>query len=98
MRWTGVFISDVTVNGQLGLTFQVGGARLWVNGQLLLDVWSKAGDHAVPFSFVAGTPVSFKLEYWKDDDSWIALVWNQIGTQGECECVWLADVFLVRHC
>jgi len=44
------------------------GAKLWVNGSLIIDQWGTIGTHSATIALTAGTYVDIKLE-WFDDSS-----------------------------
>ncbi len=62
-RWTAVLVPPVTGEYLLDLTL-VGGARLWLDGRLVLDEWT-AGPYrirTITTSLTAGAPVAFLLD------------------------------------
>ncbi len=62
-RWTAVLVPPVTGDYLLDLTL-VGGARLWLDGRLVLDEWTDAPYRirTVTTAFTAGVSVSLRLE------------------------------------
>ncbi len=66
-RWTGKLVAGETGDYTLAVTAD-DGARLWVNGQKLIDDWSihPAKASLAKFHFEAGVPVEFKLEYFEE--------------------------------
>ncbi|NDC74546.1 glycoside hydrolase family 3 protein [bacterium] len=62
-RWTGVMVPPVTGSFKLDLTL-VGGARLWLDGTLVLDEWGGGPFRirTLQADFVAGLAVGFRLE------------------------------------
>jgi beta-glucosidase len=62
-RWTGVLVPPVTGDYKLDLTL-VGGARLWLDGRLVLDEWGGGPFRirTLEFGFVAGASVALRLE------------------------------------
>ncbi|MET0789937.1 MAG: PA14 domain-containing protein [Polyangiaceae bacterium] len=68
VRWTGSVIPSATE----ALTFYTvtdDGARLWINGTLVIDKWLDQGatEYAsVPINVTAGVPVLFRFEYYEN--------------------------------
>ena len=62
-RWTAVLVPPVTGTYKLDLTL-VGGARLWLDGRLVLDEWTDGPFRirTVTTEFTAATPVALRLE------------------------------------
>jgi beta-glucosidase len=78
-------VVDITVNGVLALnTDDKGPAKLYVDGKLVID--SKV-NNTVPFSFVAGTSHSIRVEFVRlpfptSHTQTVALLWNLVGNNG----------------
>jgi len=75
-------------------TFDFGGARLWIDGTLVLDSWDCSSTCQVitNFSFVMGQEYAIRMEWYKsvDSDSTVALKWNLIGQSGLKSAIALA--------
>ena len=77
-RWTGRVVPRFSEQ----YTFRVladDGARLWINGKLAVDGWSKAygGVNSAPITLKAGQPYALKLEYREQTGSAaIKLQWS----------------------
>ena len=69
VRWTGTVIAS-TSEAYRFYTETDDGARLWVNGTLLIDKWQDQGatEYAstATVNLTAGTPVSFRFEYYEN--------------------------------
>ena len=78
VRWTGTLTADAAAEGWIGATSD-DGARLWVDGRLLVDDWH---DHAATansraFRFEKGRAYEIKLEYYENGGlASVALGWN----------------------
>lgn len=62
-RWTALLVPPVSGDYKLDLTL-VGGARLWLDGRLLLDEWADGPFRirTITTRFAAGEPVGLRLE------------------------------------
>ena len=62
-RWTAVIVPPVTGHYKLDLTL-VGGARLWLDGRLVLDEWADGPFRirTLTHALTAGAPVAMRLE------------------------------------
>jgi beta-glucosidase len=67
VRWTGKLKSEVTVNGRIG-TVNDDGARLWIDGQLIIDDWRNHAEriNSVDFAFKAGKEYDIRFEYYEN--------------------------------
>ncbi|MES1178494.1 MAG: PA14 domain-containing protein [Myxococcales bacterium] len=68
VRWTGSVIPSTTEAYRF-YTETDDGARLWVNGSLLIDKWQDQGPteySTATVSLTAGTPVTFRFEYYEN--------------------------------
>lgn len=64
VRWTGT-VTPLHSETYTFYTTSFDGARLWVNGQLLIDDWTyDEGEESGSIALVAGRPYSIKLEYY----------------------------------
>ena len=66
-RWTGTVI-PTTTEAYTFYTATDDGARLWINGTLVIDQWKDQGttEYASPaINLTAGTPVQFRFEYYQ---------------------------------
>ena len=92
--WTGFITSDATVASggggfQLWIDRCTAGARLWIDGNLVVDRWDKydaKGSWNVPYNFTAGKPVAVRLDFRKTADqsngAELELRWDQVGATG----------------
>ncbi len=62
-RWTGAIQPRYSETYIFALNGD-DGARLWVNGQLLIDGWSEVGRHRGKITLKAGQLYPIKMEYW----------------------------------
>jgi PA14 domain len=84
-KWSGQFTPTVTEN----YTFTIAaddGARLWVNGALVFNVWNPGGDenagwHEVTVPVTAGQPVSILLDYYQGWGGAGALLYGSSASQ-----------------
>jgi hypothetical protein len=67
VRWTGTLIADASGSGKLGVASD-DGARLWVNGKLIVDDWSVHATKTTlaDFTFEAGKAYDLRLEYFQN--------------------------------
>jgi hypothetical protein len=68
VRWTGSVIPSTT-EAVTFYTVTDDGARLWINGNLVIDHWVDQGPTeyaATPINVTAGTPVLFRFEYYEN--------------------------------
>jgi hypothetical protein len=67
VRWTGTLRADVSGSGKIGVVSD-DGARLWINGKLVVDAWSVHGAKTTlaNFDFVAGKTYDVRLEYFQN--------------------------------
>ncbi len=81
VRWTGELIPQSSGTYSLGVTGD-DGFRLYVNGKLLVEDWSKHSAHTLtkPVELKKGRRYPIKLEYYQDGGGATAkLVWQQGG-------------------
>lgn len=76
VRWEGFVTAPFTET----FTFSVehdDGAKVWVNGDLIIDQWTTLGTHTGTKAMTAGVPVSIKVEY-RDETGFakIKLSWS----------------------
>ncbi|RPH36460.1 hypothetical protein EHM92_04480, partial [bacterium] len=73
VRWMGTLLADMSGPGRLGVASD-DGARLWVDGRLIVDDWSTHATQATlaDFTFEAGRRYDLRLEYF--DNTWGAEV------------------------
>jgi hypothetical protein len=66
VRWTGTLLADASGLGKIGVASD-DGARLWVDGKLLVDDWTvhEAKTTLADFTFEAGRKYDLKLEYFQ---------------------------------
>lgn len=79
-RWTGS-ITATTSERRTFFTTTLGGLRLWINGQLLIDDWDNPRHHArtrvAVMDFVAGQRYELKLEYTQSrNNALVSLEWQ----------------------
>ncbi len=68
VRWTGSVI-PTTTEAVTFYTVTDDGARLWINGNLVVDRWQDQGATEIasaPINVTAGTPVLFRFEYYEN--------------------------------
>jgi beta-glucosidase len=67
IQWSGILISELTVNGRIG-TVNEDGARLWIDGQLIIDDWRNHAEriNSVDFTFKAGKEYDIRFEYYEN--------------------------------
>ena len=66
-RWTGSVI-PTTTEAYTFYTSTDDGARLWINGTLVIDQWKDQGTTeyaSAPINLTAGTPALFRFEYYQ---------------------------------
>jgi beta-glucosidase len=84
-RWTGNISADSSaVHASLQLALDGGaghGARLWVDGRLLIDAWSTTAQLNVSFPLVQFASHAIVVEYWKGPSPGLsfALEWDVVG-------------------
>jgi hypothetical protein len=73
VRWTGTLVADASGPGKIGVISD-DGARLWVDGRLLVDDWSVhlAKQNLADLTFEAGRKYDIKLEYF--ENTWVSEV------------------------
>ncbi len=66
VRWTGTFVAEASGPGKLGVASD-DGARLWVDGKLIVDDWSSHATKTTlsDFKFEAGRTHEIRLEYFQ---------------------------------
>lgn len=82
VRWTGRVVATKSENYTFYTTTD-DGARLWVNGQLLIDKWvsQPATEHSGNITLTAGQSYDIKLEYYEGSGSAVAqLRWSSPST------------------
>ncbi len=77
-RWTGLIVPPAT--GEYSIrTWSDDGARLWIDGRLVIDEWRLGGTVIgnADIELVEGVPVSFRLDHFdKDGPSNVELLWS----------------------
>jgi outer membrane protein OmpA-like peptidoglycan-associated protein len=79
VRWTGWLVPPVTGHYVLHLAVD-DGARLWLNGKLLLDEWrgQPLGYYDIPVELRAGRPYRLRLDYCQYSlDTRALLIWER---------------------
>ena len=66
-RWTGTLIPPVSGDYKIG-TRSDDGARLWLNGKLVIDDWRDQGaeDRTAQVTLTGGVPVTIRAEYYEN--------------------------------
>lgn len=81
-RWVGQIKADKSETYTFSLTSQ-GGARLWVNGKLIIDHWTAhaKGEKSGSIALVAGQKYDIKMEYYDPGGSAVMqLRWSSAST------------------
>lgn len=79
VRWTGKVQTIQAGDYSFSLN-HTNGARLWVNGQLLIDQWTTSGNHSGTITLAASTQYDIQVDYLDDlGSSVIALNWKLPG-------------------
>jgi len=98
VRWSGTLRSPQDAQASIGLEGN-DGFRLSIDGQRVIDNWSKQSYHtaAVPFHFEKGRDYAVQVEFFEPvGNAHLKLIWN-VGVQDDCPAKIAQAVNLVRR-
>ena len=97
-RWEGFVNIEQTGNYQF-IVAAKDGIRLWIDGELVLDVWKRQGEnvHAAEVTIPSPGMVALKMEYFQQENYGSAqLRWLQPGMKIKQKTTW--PVYLPQEC